>query len=218
MAFKYDLKDKKVGKLLVKNLVPKELRPTQTHGNYWYCDCDCGVKNVMVPTSYLTGNGNYTQQSCGCDRKIKAFLSTTKIEISEDFINQFDDFEKFLFLHKQLTVTSGKTAGSYSVEEYKEDILYFYYNIQFNKIYSFWQEQEKDNTIYDWAKPSLDHIIPKSKGGSNKKENLQFLTVFENLNKRDMTWEEWQEFKKRTNSQSDYYLENIMKNERRDFE
>lgn len=218
MAFKYDLKDKKVGKLLVKNLVPKELRPTQTHGNYWYCDCDCGVKNVMVPTSYLTGNGNYTQQSCGCDRKIKAFLSTTKIEISEDFINQFDDFEKFLFLHKQLTVTSGKTAGNYSVEEYKEDILYFYYNIQFNKIYSFWQEQEKDNTIYDWAKPSLDHIIPKSKGGSNKKENLQFLTVFENLNKRDMTWEEWQEFKKRTNSQSDYYLENIMKNERRDFE
>lgn len=217
MAFKYDLKDKKVGKLLVKNLVPKELRPTQTHGNYWYCDCDCGVKNVMVPTSYLTGNGNYTQQSCGCDRKIKAFLSTTKIEISEDFINQFDDFEKFLFLHKQLTVTSGKTAGNYSVEEYKEDILYFYYNIQFNKIYSFWQEQEKDNTIYDWAKPSLDHIIPKSKGGSNKKENLQFLTVFENLNKRDMTWEEWQEFKKRTNSQSDYYLENIMKNERRDF-
>lgn len=218
MAFKYDLKDKKVGKLLVKNLVPKELRPTQTHGNYWYCDCDCGVKNVMVPTSYLTGNGNYTQQSCGCDRKIKAFLSTTKIEISEDFINQFDDFEKFLFLHKQLTVTGGKTAGNYSVEEYKEDILYFYYNIQFNKIYSFWQEQEKDNTIYDWAKPSLDHIIPKSKGGSNKKENLQFLTVFENLNKRDMTWEEWQEFKKRTNSQSDYYLENIMKNERRDFE
>ena len=32
-----------------------------------------------------------------------------------------------------------------------------------------------------------------------------------------MTWEEWQDFKKRTNSQSDYYLENIMKNERRDF-
>ena len=210
MAVKYDLKNKKVGKLLVKELVPKELRPTQTHGNYWYCDCDCGTKNIMVPTSYLTGNGNYTQQSCGCDRKTKAFLASSKIGINEEFISQFDDFEKFLFLHKQLTLVSGKTAGTYNLEEYKEDILYFYNNEQFNKIYLFWQSQEKENTFYDWAKPSLDHIIPKSRGGSNKKENLQFLTVFENLNKRDMTWEEWQNFKIKTNSKSDYYLENIM--------
>ena len=52
-------------------------------------------------------------------------------------------------------------------------------------------------------------MIPKSKGGSNKKENLQFLTVFENLSKRDMTWDEWQAFKIKTHSQSDFYIENI---------
>ena len=134
MAYKYNLENKKVGKLLIKSLVPKEKRPTQTHGNYWLCLCDCG-KEIMVPTSYLTGNGNYTQTSCGCDRKKQAFLKTTKLEISEDFINQFEDLEKYLFLHKQLTLVSGKTAGTYTLQEYKEDILYFYNDIQFNKVY-----------------------------------------------------------------------------------
>ncbi|MBQ8207078.1 MAG: HNH endonuclease [Bacilli bacterium] len=210
MATVYNLENVRVGKLTVKTLVPKEKRPTQNHGNYWYCDCDCGNKDVMIPTTYLTGKGNYTQQSCGCDRKIKAFLASSKIGIDENFLNQFDDFEKFLFLHKQLTLISGKTAGTYNLEEYKEDILYFYNDNQFNKIYLFWKQQERENTYYDWAKPSLDHIVPKSRGGNNKKENLQFLTVFENLSKRDMTWEEWQSFKRKTHSQSDYYLENII--------
>lgn len=211
MAYKYDLRNKKVGKLLVKDLVPIELRPTKNHGNYWYCDCDCGTQNIMVPTSYLTGNGNYTQKSCGCDRKIKAFLASSKIGIDENFIQQFDDFEKFLFLHKQLTAASGKTAGQYQLKEYEEDILYFYYDNQFNQLYNFWKTQERSKTFYDLAKPSLDHIIPKSKNGSNKKENLQFLTVFENLSKRDMTWEEWEDFKIKTNTHSDYFLENILK-------
>lgn len=210
MAYKYNLENKKVGKLLIKSLVPKEKRPTQTHGNYWLCLCDCG-KEIMVPTSYLTGNGNYTQTSCGCDRKKQAFLKTTKLEISEDFINQFEDLEKYLFLHKQLTLVSGKTAGTYTLQEYKEDILYFYNDIQFNKVYEFWQNHQKEEeTFYDLAKPSLDHIIPKSRGGSNKKENLQFLTVFENLAKRDMTQEEWNNFKEKTKTSSQYFIEDIM--------
>ena len=52
MAYKYNLENKIVGKLTVKSLVPREKRPTQNHGNYWYCDCKCGTKNIMVPTSY----------------------------------------------------------------------------------------------------------------------------------------------------------------------
>ena len=34
MAYKYNLEGKKMGKLTIKTIVPVELRPTQTHGNY----------------------------------------------------------------------------------------------------------------------------------------------------------------------------------------
>ena len=68
---------------------------------------------------------------------------------------------------------------------------------------------EKNNTFYDWAKPSLDHIIPWSRDGRNEKENLHFLTVFENLAKRDMTLDEWTAFKIKTNTTSDYFVERI---------
>lgn len=212
MSAAADLKGKKVGKLLVKELVPINERPSQNHGNYWYCDCDCGTKNVKVPASYLTGNGNYTQTSCGCDRKIKAFLASTRKDIDKDYINTFDDFEKLLLVHSLISRSSGIPLKQYSLKEYKELVEYIYYDEQFNAVYKFWLDhKQENNTFYDWAKPSIDHIIPKSKGGSNDKANLQILTVFENLNKRDLTMEEWNEFKKRTNSTSDYYIENILR-------
>lgn len=70
--------------------------------------------------------------------------------------------------------------------------------------------KERGKTFYDLAKPSLDHIIPKSRGGTNTKENYQFLTVFENLSKRDMTKEGWNNFKEKTHTYSDYFIESIM--------
>ena len=105
MAIKYDLKDKRVGKLKVIRLCTIDERPSKSHGNYWLCECDCG-NECKVPTAYLTGNGNFTQTSCGCDRKKKAFQATTYINVDEAFLNLFqDDFEKYLFLHKSLRIT-----------------------------------------------------------------------------------------------------------------
>lgn len=213
MARKYNLIGKTVGKLNVLSLVPKEERPTQTHGNYWLCQCECG-NQCKVPTSYLTGNSNYLQKSCGCDRKKKAFQATSYINITDDFLNLYTDFDKFLLIHKALIRTSGNDGQYYknNLEEYKEIIDYFYNNKQFNAIYHFWKSHQNNNpTFYDWAKPSLDHIIPISKGGQNTLDNFQFLTTFENLAKRDMTMKEWTEFKKKTNTQSDYFIESIMK-------
>lgn len=67
-------------------------------------------------------------------------------------------------------------------------IKQFYNNDQFNAVYKFWKNNEKQyKTFYDFAKPSFDHIIPKSKGGTDELTNLQILTVFENLAKRDLT-------------------------------
>ena len=213
---KYDFTNQKIGKLTCIRQVAKEERPSQNHGNYWLCKCECG-NEVMVPTTYLTGNGNYRQTSCGCDRKKKAFLSTSYISLPEEYFNQFQyDFEKFLLIHKALVRTSGNSLTYYenNHEEYKKIIDYFWNDKQLAKIIEFWQNNQKQNpTFYDWAKPSLDHKIPSSKGGKNILENFQFLTTFENLAKRDMTMEEWNDFKKQTHTTSDYFIENILDKE-----
>lgn len=213
MAAKIDLTNKQVGKLTVLSIVPINERPTQTHGNYWFCQCECG-ETVKVPTTYLTGNSNYTQTSCGCDRKRKAFKATSGMPLPEEYFLQFsNNFEKYLLIHKALVRTSGNGLEYYkkNLDEYKTIIDYFWNDDQFNKLYEFWKNHEKENpTFYDWAKPSLDHIIPKSRGGTNTLNNFQFLTTFENLMKKDMTQNEWKEFKQRTHTTSDYFIENIV--------
>ena len=214
MARKYDLIGKNIGKLKVLSLVPVDERPTQNHGNYWLCKCECG-NFVKVPTTYLTGNSNYIQTSCGCERKQRAFQASTKIQVSNQFLDQYkDNFEKFLFIHHAIMGTSGNSSSYYEKHqiEYEEIINFFWNDKQFNTLYSLWLKNKKlNNTFYDWLKPSLDHIIPSSKGGKNELSNFQFLTTFENLAKRDMTMEEWNLFKLKTNTKSDYFIENIMK-------
>lgn len=205
---------KQVGHLLITGIVPKEEYKENYKGTLMWCDClRCGKKHFQVRFSYLTPNGNYSQDSCGCSRKIQAFLATIKQDIDENFIEQFDDIDKFMFVHKM--ISGSVTDGYYTncpVEEYKQAITTIYYDKQFIHVYNFWKSQtEKYKTFYDWAKPSIDHIVPKSRGGSNNIENLQILTVFENLNKRDMTQDEWTYFKQVTNTQSDYFIENIIR-------
>lgn len=72
-------------------------------------------------------------------------------------------------------------------EYYKSFILKFYRDEQFNYIYNNYLKSGEQKLM----RPSLDHIIPKSRGGNNDLNNLQFLTWFENFSKRDMTQEEW---------------------------
>lgn len=199
--------------LLITGIVPPEEKKEDYKGTLMYCKClRCGRENVQVRFSYLTPNGNYQQETCGCGRKERAFLASSRPDLTSEHLKDFrQDFEKFLLVHK---ILSKNTEGYYTtcpIEEYINALKYFYFNEQFNLIYSFWKENEKLNTYYDWAKPSLDHIIPKSRGGTHKIENLQVLTVFENLAKRDMTQEEWESFKKETHTTSDYFIENINK-------
>lgn len=145
-------------------------------------------------------------------KKDRCFLATTTVkDLTEEYLLKFNDFDKFLFIHRSITHTINLI--NIDILNYKEYIEYFYYQNQFNKLYSFWKKQERLNVFYDWAKPSIDHIIPKAKGGTNELNNLQFLTTFENLSKRDMTMEEWNNFKKITNTHSNYFIEEVMSNE-----
>ena len=202
------------GKLLIKGIVPKELRNDKKYnGTIMYCDCLlCGSKNNQIRFSYLTGNGNFQQRSCGCDRKRKAFKTTSRQDLSESFLDQFADFERYLLIHKMFQRTTNIDIINIPLEQYENIIKYFYYDKQFNAVYDFWEDHKNEiETFYDWAKPSLDHIQPKSKGGTDELNNLQILTVFENLSKRDMSMSEWDEFKQKTHTTSDYFIENILK-------
>lgn len=220
-ASKHHPKDyigKRVRNLLVTGIVPKEDYKHPYKGTLMYCTCLlCGKKNVQVRFSYLTPNGNYFQDNCGCtgvfNRKSKHFIKTTNVKVEEKFLEKYkDNFEDFLFVHK-LLANSGFKKGQTesSINEYYEAVDKILNDKQFKAVYWFWsQHKEEKDTFYDWAKPSIDHIIPKSKGGDNNISNFQVLTVFENLAKRDKTQEEWNDFKKRSHTNSDYFIENII--------
>lgn len=216
MAVGLDITNNKYGFLTVIELIPLEKRKNSYQRREWLCQCDCG-NQVIVEQRHLSYNASYMQQSCGCIRKKEAFYATNKKELSREFIYSFNDFERFLFLHK--TFVKNNTSLSHKdVDFYYIFIDYFYNDIQFNSIYSFWERNKnKDQTFYDWAKPSLDHQIPKSRGGTDELNNLQFLTVFENLSKRDMTFNEWNLFLKETNSSSDYFVNKIMEKKEEGF-
>lgn len=142
-------------------------------------------------------------------KKDRGFLATTTIkDLTEEYLLKFDNFDKFLFIHRSITHTINLI--NIDLSNYKEYIEYFYYQNQFNQLYSFWKKQERLNVFYDWAKPSIDHIVPKAKDGTNELNNLQFLTIFENLSKRDMTMEEWNNFKQITQTSSKYFIKEVM--------
>ena len=74
---------------------------------------------------------------------------------------------------------------------YKSYITKFYNDEQFNRLYNTWVSSNYES----YKKPSIDHITPKSKGGTENLDNLQFLSWFENRSKNDMTQDEWNNIK-----------------------
>lgn len=134
------------------------------------------------------------------DHVLKNMIAHIKYDVDIDFYEEFEDIEKLKCLNRMLT--RDRVSKHFDTEKYITFIRKFYNDDKFNKVYNIWINSKGDK----WAYPSLDHIQPISKGGSYDIRNLQILTWFENRAKCDMTQDEWDVFKRKTNTISSYFV------------
>ena len=119
-------------------------------------------------------------------KNMKAHL---KYDVPLEWLMSFDDIEKLKLLNK--SISRKRDNAGFDTDLYIKFIEKFYYDTQFNKVYNLWLKKQDR-----YSKPSLDHIIPKSKGGKlNDLDNLQFITWLENRIKNDLYIDEWNNIK-----------------------
>lgn len=147
------------------------------------------LKENGVPTRKPKNLRGVRKFNCDMERNCNNMATHLRFDVSTEWIMQFGDFDKLKLLNDVITNRSGR--WDVSTEWYKSYIERFYNDSQFNLIYSAWVDSGK----VKYKKPSIDHIVPKAKGGTNSLDNLQFLTWFENRCKNDMTQAEWDDLK-----------------------
>jgi len=127
----------------------------------------------------------------GKELLLKNMKAHLRFDVSLEWLMQFDDIEKLKCLNR--AITPRDLRFNVDTEWYKDYVLKFYYDKQFNDIYSKWLSGGKKDK---YLMPSLDHINPKANKGDNNLDNLCFLTWFENRAKNDMSLDDWQEMKR----------------------
>lgn len=105
-------------------------------------------------------------------------------DVNLDFLMKFDDIEKLKCLNRMLS--RDRVSTHFDTEKYIKFVEKFYFDNGFNKQFEIFSRTKNK---YD--RPSLDHIIPLSRGGSWDLDNLRIVSWFENRAKNDMTLEEF---------------------------
>ena len=123
----------------------------------------------------------------------KNMVGHIRWDVTVSFLEQFDDIDKLKCLNKMLS--RDRVSEHFDTEKYMMFIKRFYYDKKFCAQFNRFQE-----TGNKYDRPSLDHIVPLSRGGTWDLDNLQIISWFENRAKCDMTWDEYREIVK-------YYLE-----------
>lgn len=117
--------------------------------------------------------------------KLKNMKNHMRIKVELSFLEQFDDVEKLSCLNRMLR--SDRVPKDFSVSDYKAFIEHFYHDRQFTNIYDEWVYYGKR----PYMKPSLDHIVPTSLGGTWELSNLQILPWIVNRAKTNLPLEDW---------------------------
>lgn len=115
----------------------------------------------------------------------KNMATHLRFNIEYKWLTQFINIEKLKLLND--IITNRNVRWNMTTEWYKQYLIKFYNDKQFNLIYDRWILSRK----VKYKKPSLDHIVPKSKGGTDDLDNLQILSWFENRCKNNMSQKEW---------------------------
>ena len=109
-----------------------------------------------------------------------------KYNVELKFLQQFDDVEKLKILNRIIRNT--RVPDEFSDNDYKSYFYKFYNDDKFNRTYNNWIEEGKKK----YAKLSIDHIKPLSKGGTWDLCNLQIIPWCINRAKSDFMPEEWE--------------------------
>lgn len=119
------------------------------------------------------------------ESKYKNMFTHIQWDVDLAFLMKFDNIEKLKQLNKLLT--RNRVSVHFDTEKYKLFIEKFYYDERFNRQFNYYA-LSKNN----WDRPSLDHIIPLSKGGTWDLDNLQIISWFENRAKCNMCEDEFE--------------------------
>jgi predicted DNA-binding protein YlxM (UPF0122 family) len=149
--------------------------------------------SIKMKELYLSGKKEPFGANPTKENLYKNMSYHLKYDVDLEWLMSFEDFEKLKFLNR--SIGRQRDCKGFDIKLYMEYIEKFYYEENFNRLYNKWKRTNDNN-----MKPSLDHIIPKSKGCDLKNlDNLRFLTWFENRAKTNIDEEEWTKIKMNIN-------------------